>query len=253
MIPDLFGWKSCGRWWRKNSRNPRAGRRGRLPIGCKAFDQKGGFLRGAVTEVCGSIAGGGLLLAAVVDAAVRDGLFVGLIDAANSFEPSDWVDEQLRRILWVMCGSAGPAIRAADILLRDGNLPVVVLDLQMLPMRTVAAHPGEHVASFSTHHRTDRHCADDPDAAADGGRRRHPHGDPHRTYLGCNAFPPPCCCGSISMCRSSSAARLRSWRSFKNPHEAPCLAAFFCPDSVSRQPCAGTMCAVRLSLWTKPR
>jgi len=106
---------------------------GRLRTGCKAFDQKGGFLRGAVTEVCGSSAGGSLLLAAVADAAVRDGLFVGLIDAANSFEPSDWADEHLRRILWVICGAADLAIRAADILLRDGNLPVVVLDLQMLP------------------------------------------------------------------------------------------------------------------------
>jgi hypothetical protein len=123
---------------------------GRLPIGCEVFDQKGGFLRGAVTEVCGSIAGGGLLLAAVVDAAMRDGLFVGLIDAANSFEPSDWMDEHLRRILWVMCGSAGPAIRAADILLRDGNLPVVVLDLQMLPMPQLRRIPA------STWHRFQR-------------------------------------------------------------------------------------------------
>ena len=123
---------------------------GRLPIGCKAFDQNGGFLRGAVTEICGSIAGGGLLLAAVVDAAMRDGLFVGLVDAANSFEPSDWVDEQLCRILWVMCGSAGPAIKAADILLRDGNLPVVVLDLQMLPMPQLRRIPA------STWHRFQR-------------------------------------------------------------------------------------------------
>ena len=117
----------------KFPQSPRS-QEGRLRIGCKALDQKGGLLRGAVTEVCGSIAGGSLLLAAVVDAAVRDGLFVGLIDAANSFEPSDWMDEHLRRVLWVMSGSAGPAIRAADILLRDGNLPVVILDLQMLPM-----------------------------------------------------------------------------------------------------------------------
>ena len=64
----------------------------------------------------------------------REGFFVGLVDAANSFEPSDWKDEQLRRILWVMCGAAASAIRAADILLRDGNLPIVILDLQMLPM-----------------------------------------------------------------------------------------------------------------------
>jgi hypothetical protein len=123
---------------------------GRLPIGCKAFDQKGGFLRGAVTEVCGSIAGGVLLLAAVVNTAMRDGFFVGLIDAANSFEPSDWTDEHLSRILWVMCGAAGPAIKAADILLRDGNLPVVVLDLQMLPMSQLQCIPA------STWHRFQR-------------------------------------------------------------------------------------------------
>jgi hypothetical protein len=123
---------------------------GRLPIGCKAFDQKGGFLRGAVTEVCGSIAGGVLLLAAVVNTAMRDGFFVGLIDAANSFEPSDWKDEYLTRILWVMCGAAGPAIKAADILLRDGNLPVVILDLQMLPMSQLQCIPA------STWHRFQR-------------------------------------------------------------------------------------------------
>jgi hypothetical protein len=123
---------------------------GRLPIGCKAFDQKGGFLRGAVTEVCGSIAGGVLLLAAVVNTAMRDGFFVGLIDAANSFEPSDWNDEHLSRILWVMCGAAGPAIKAADILLRDGNLPVVILDLQMLPMSQLQCIPA------STWHRFQR-------------------------------------------------------------------------------------------------
>jgi len=123
---------------------------GRLRIGCKAFDQKGGFLRGAITEVCGSRAGGSLLLAAVVDAAARDGLFVGFIDAANSFEPSDWTDEHLRRILWVVCGAAGPAIRAADILLRDGNLPVVILDLQMLPILQLRRIP------VSTWHRFQR-------------------------------------------------------------------------------------------------
>ncbi len=106
---------------------------GRLRTGCELFDQKGGFLQGAITEICGSRAGGSLLLAAVADAAVRDGLFVGLIDAANSFEPSDWADEHLRRMLWVMCSAVAPAIRTADILLRDGNLPIVILDLHMLP------------------------------------------------------------------------------------------------------------------------
>jgi hypothetical protein len=81
---------------------------------------------------------------------MRDGFFVGLIDAANSFEPSDWTDEHLSRILWVMCGAAGPAIKAADILLRDGNLPVVILDLQMLPMSQLQCIPA------STWHRFQR-------------------------------------------------------------------------------------------------
>jgi hypothetical protein len=131
---------------------PQSSRRqeGRLRIGCKALDQKGGFLRGAVTEVCGSSAGGSLLLAAVLEAAVRDGLFIGLIDAANSFEPSDWTEEHLRRILWVMCDAVAPALRAADILLRDGNLPVIILDLQMLPMPQLRRIPA------STWHRFQR-------------------------------------------------------------------------------------------------
>jgi hypothetical protein len=123
----------------------------RLPVGCQAFDQKGGFLRSAVTEVCGASASGPLLLAAVANAAVREGFFIALIDAANSFEPSDWADEDLRRVLWVMCGGAAPpAIRAADILLRDGNLPLIVLDLQMLPLEQLRRIPA------STWHRFQR-------------------------------------------------------------------------------------------------
>jgi hypothetical protein len=122
----------------------------RLLTGRKAFDQKGGFLQGAITEVCASGAGGSLLLATMVDAAVRDRFFIGLIDAANSFEPSDWADGHLRRILWVMCGEAARAIRAADILLRDGNLPVVILDLQMVPAPQLRRIP------VSTWHRFQR-------------------------------------------------------------------------------------------------
>jgi hypothetical protein len=121
-----------------------------LRLGCEVFDQKGGLLQGAITEVCASGAGGSLLLAALGEAAVRDGLFVGLIDAANAFEPSDWSNEHLRRMLWVMGGGAQPAIRAADILLRDGNLPVVILDLQMLPTRQLRRIP------VSTWHRFQR-------------------------------------------------------------------------------------------------
>ena len=90
-----------------------------------------------------------MLLAAMVDAAVRDGFFIGFIDAVNSFEPSDWADDHLRRILWMMCGAAAPAIRAADILLQVA-VPVVILDLQMSPAAQLRRIPA------STWHRFQR-------------------------------------------------------------------------------------------------
>jgi hypothetical protein len=122
----------------------------RLLLGCPAFDQKGGLLRGAITEVCGSGAGGALFFAATMEAAARDGFFLGLIDAANCFEPSDWTDAHLRRLLWVICSEASSALKATDILLRDGNLTIVVLDLQMLPILQLQRIPA------STWHRFQR-------------------------------------------------------------------------------------------------
>ena len=41
----------------------------------------------------------------------------------------DLVNRRLRNLLWVRCTKALDAIKAADLLLRDGNFPLVVLDL----------------------------------------------------------------------------------------------------------------------------
>jgi len=35
----------------------------------------------------------------------------------------------LQHLLWVRCGKASEAIKAADLLLRDGNFPLVIVDL----------------------------------------------------------------------------------------------------------------------------
>ena len=35
----------------------------------------------------------------------------------------------LRHLLWVRCSKASEAIKAADLLLRDGNFPLVIIDL----------------------------------------------------------------------------------------------------------------------------
>ena len=43
--------------------------------------------------------------------------------------PNRWATRRLRNLLWVRCTKALDAVKAADLLLRDGNFPLVVLDL----------------------------------------------------------------------------------------------------------------------------
>lgn len=128
----------------------------RLRTGNPALDQYGGLLKGSLTEVCGSAAGGQLILASLLETAAANGFYLGLIDGANAFEPVDWPEAQLRRMLWIMAGNAEASLKAADLLLRDGNLPIVVLDLQIVPLRQLRRIPA------STWHRFQRVIAESP-------------------------------------------------------------------------------------------
>jgi hypothetical protein len=64
-----------------------------------------------------------------------------LIDAADAFEPGGLEASALRHLLWVRCQKASEAMRAADLLLRDGNLRVVLIDLRLRPVRELFALP----------------------------------------------------------------------------------------------------------------
>jgi hypothetical protein len=44
-------------------------------------------------------------------------------------------------MLWVLCASAQQAIKATDLLLRDGNLPLILLDLQPLSRKELRRIP----------------------------------------------------------------------------------------------------------------
>lgn len=108
----------------------------RRKIGCRRIDEdRGGLREGAVTEICGSSGGARLLLGAILDAAVRESFPVALVDGADAFHPDDWTRDQLGRVLWVRCENAKDAVKAMDLLVRDGNLPVLVLDLQGMQPR----------------------------------------------------------------------------------------------------------------------
>jgi hypothetical protein len=103
----------------------------RLRTGLPAIDLAiGGLPKNAVTELSSPnlSAGSALLIHAFLQRAHRDGFFVALIDGNDSFDPQP-AGDALRNLLWVRCHQASQAVQAADLLLRDGNFPLVVLDL----------------------------------------------------------------------------------------------------------------------------
>ncbi len=58
---------------------------------------------------------------------------VALIDGRDSFDPQPLGNACLRHLLWVRCNKASEAIKAVDLLLRDGNFPLVIVDLVLNP------------------------------------------------------------------------------------------------------------------------
>jgi hypothetical protein len=105
----------------------------RLATGLPAIDETigGGFPKSAITELRSPqmSAGSALLLYALLQSAQRDGYFLALVDGRDSFDPQPLGNRRLLNLLWVRCTKAIDAVKAADLLLRDGNFPLVVLDL----------------------------------------------------------------------------------------------------------------------------
>jgi hypothetical protein len=104
----------------------------------------GGLAKGSITEIVGakSGSGSGLLLHALIQQAHATQQIIVLIDAADSFDPCSFDQETLSRLLWVRCKNAAEALKVTDIILRDRNLPLVVLDLKMNPAVQLRKIPG---------------------------------------------------------------------------------------------------------------
>jgi len=92
----------------------------------------GGFPKSAITELISPkpSAGSASLIHALLRCAQRDRYFLALIDGRDSFDPSAFgAGNALRNLLWVRCTKPSETIKAADFLLRDGNFPLVIVDL----------------------------------------------------------------------------------------------------------------------------
>jgi hypothetical protein len=94
---------------------------------------EGGLRKGAITEIISPnpSAGSALLIHSLLQIAHRDRFFLALIDGSDSFDVYD--SGALQHLLWIRCEKASEAVKAADFLLRDGNFPLVILDLVLNP------------------------------------------------------------------------------------------------------------------------
>jgi hypothetical protein len=119
-----------------------------LPTGLPAIDAAigGGLPKSAITELSSPnfSAGSALFLQVLLRSAYRGGFFVALVDGRDSFDPNAAGNEVLRHLLWVRCAQASQAVQAADFLLRDGNFPLVVLDLMLNAAEELRKIPQTH-------------------------------------------------------------------------------------------------------------
>ena len=118
---------------------------GRLTTGIAPLDEAtgGGLAKGAITELTSreASAGSALLICALLQAAHEERRFLALIDGRDSFDPQPLGNARLRHLLWVRCRKALDAVKAADLLLRDGNFPLLILDLVLNPMEELRKIP----------------------------------------------------------------------------------------------------------------
>ena len=110
----------------------------RLPVTGLAFLDEaigGGLPKGAITELISPevSAGSASLIHALLETAQRDCYFLALIDGRDSFDPQPLGNACLGHLLWMRCTKALEAIKAADLLLRDGNFPLLIVDLVLNP------------------------------------------------------------------------------------------------------------------------
>ena len=103
-----------------------------LRTGLSFLDQTGGGLpKSAITELITPkrSAGSASLVHGLLRSAQKDRHFIALIDGSDSFDPGSSDNSALHHLLWIRCRKAFDAIKAADLLLRDGNFPLVIVDL----------------------------------------------------------------------------------------------------------------------------
>jgi len=111
--------------------------------GLPALDEVG-IPRAALTEIVSTISsgpGGTLLLYGLLHAAIQQGERIILIDGKDAFAPKGLPAADRKRLLWMRCHDAWETIKVADLAIRDGNVPLVVVLLSLNPISELKRIP----------------------------------------------------------------------------------------------------------------
>ena len=104
-----------------------------LATGIESLDRPldGGLRRGSITQLVAPLpsCGSASLLHDIIESMQASSQFVALIDGKNSFEPP-YSTSVTNLLLWIRCENVTQAIRAADLIIRDGNIVLSILDLK---------------------------------------------------------------------------------------------------------------------------
>jgi RecA/RadA recombinase len=107
-------------------------------------DASGGLPISAVTEiVCAAPScGGHLLFGQLLALTRRTRQRVALIDSTDSFDPGSFPDDLLAHLVWIRCRDTASALQATDLLARDANFSLLLLDLRRAPAADLRRIPG---------------------------------------------------------------------------------------------------------------
>lgn len=103
------------------------------------------FPCGGITEIIPAhpAAGISLILASLLQHESPDSKIpeLALIDGRDSFDPGSFSATECSKLLWLRCQTPEQSLKAADLILRDGNLPRVVIDLLSFPISELRRIP----------------------------------------------------------------------------------------------------------------
>lgn len=108
-----------------------------VPTGLGPVDDAlgGGLPKGAFTELVapGEGSGSAQFVHALLRHTAAAGRFLTLVDGADSLDVDALEPGALAHLLWIRCRSTAEALQTTDLLLRDRNIGLVVLDLKLNP------------------------------------------------------------------------------------------------------------------------